>query len=48
MPSADLVERYFYLFVVVVGNAGLLVDPADLRRYELRVVALARDLEVYV
>ena len=48
MSSTDLVQWYFYLFVHVVSNTGLLVYSANFGWKKLRVVALAAYFEVNV
>ena len=48
MPSSDLIEWYFNLFVHVISNSGLLVYSANFGWIKLRVVALTAYFEVNV
>ena len=48
MPSSDLIEWYFNLFVHVISDSGLLVHSADFGWKKLRVVALAAYFEVNI
>ena len=48
VPSPNLIERYFYLLIIIICDASLLINTADFWRNKFRVVALTADFEINI